>query len=106
MNELKEYTTDELRTYIADLNQTITETEAEISDVVEELKSRKITYRIGQRFMIDNEEHILAQTGFGKVQFINLVNGNRKNGGMALDNIHNITRQEINMMAEDWYLIE
>lgn len=67
----------------------------------------KPTYRIGQMFVVGNEdvECILAQTMSKAVNFIVLEGGNRYADAIIVKDINKITSKELNSLCEYWELV-
>ncbi len=51
-------------------------------------------FKIGDRFVIDRVEFILAQVSYGRVTLINLYGGNRWKDPVNINNPHYITMKE------------
>lgn len=68
----------------------------------EEPKKEEVFYHIGQRFICNNEELILAQVGYHKVAFIHLngeYNGNRKADPVDIHASRKITESEFKQIC-------
>lgn len=57
------------------------------------------TYKCGQRFRLDSEIYILAQTEQKKVALISLSNGNRWTDPISVWNVNSISQSELQKMA-------
>lgn len=65
----------------------------------EELE-KPATYSIGQRFIIREEEYLLAQVGFGMVCFVNLTTGNYFTDTIRVQHPNRITQEELDRLAQ------
>ena len=106
--ELKDWSLREVKEHKRYLLQEITQCESELSEMVEELEKREKyeTYHVGQRFVISNHRYILAQTGFSKINFVSLEDGNRYSTAVHVEDNENITKEELGELCDNWELIE
>ena len=83
------------------INDKKIEISQETANNIEKELGEKVTYSIGDRFIVDNIKNILASVESGTVHMVTLDRGFRHNAPVKVKDIYEITKPELKTICND-----